>query len=307
MIKPYSIKPGDKVAIVAPASASSPEKLESGIKLLVNRGYQLSISKTCYQKEDDSHWTDEEKATDLIKAWNEPEIKAIICSRGGYGSARLFPFLNFRHLVTKPKLFVGFSDITTLHIALNNCGLATLHAPMLLSLSVERESWVVNQWFNAMEGNEPIKVSSPNAKCVTIGKADGIVTGGCLCLICDSLGTSFEINTKDRLLLIEDVDEPPHRVDAMLTHLINAGKLQESAGIILGEMTRTNEKRDEGIPGLSWEEIVLERIKPLGIPAIMKFPFGHANEMASLPLGIKATLDADNCSLEYLELGVLNT
>lgn len=270
------------------------------------RGYETQLGKCCPFPPDATTWPDADRAKELIDAWFDPEIKGIICSRGGYGCARLLPYLPLDEMANSPKLFVGFSDITTLHLALNRRNLATLHAPMILSLMPDRKDWVIEQWFCAMEGKANISMPKDAKKpeCMTKGMATGAVTGGCLCLLCDSLGTKDELNTDDKILLIEDVDEPPHRIDAMLTHLLNSNKLQEAAGIVVGEMTRTNEKRDDGISSPKWEEIVSERLSKLNVPTVVGFPFGHSQDMASLPLGIDAKLDATNGTLEYLELGV---
>ena len=136
---------------------------------------------------------------------------------------------------------------------------------------------------------------------MTGGTAEGEVTGGCLCLLTDSLATPDSIDCEGRIVLIEDVDEHPHRIDAMFTHLLNSNQIQKAAGIVVGEMTRTDEKPDEAIGGKPWKEIVEERLKPLGIPSIVNYPFGHAPNMLSLPLGVRARLDADAGTLTYLE------
>jgi len=133
------------------------------------------------------------------------------------------------------------------------------------------------------------------------GQVDGVVVGGCLCLLTDSIGTPNTLDATDKILLIEDVDEAPHRVDAMLTHLLNAGIAQTAAGFLIGEMTRSDERVDQGIGGQPWKEIIRDRLAPLGKPLVTDFPLGHAKNMLTLPLGIRARLDADRGTLEYLE------
>jgi len=122
-----------------------------------------------------------------------------------------------------------------------------------------------------------------------------------MCLLCDSIGTPDSLSGEGRIILIEDVDENPHRIDAMLTHLLNAGILQKAAGVVFGEMTRSDEKVDEGIGGKPWREIVRDRVHHLGIPTVLDFPFGHAKNMLTLPLGVRARLDADAGTLTYTE------
>lgn len=307
MYKPTAIRAGDTIGIVAPASSITPEQIKFGIQMLERRGYRLLFAKHLFKKNGHLAGLDEERAADLLEMWFNPDVDAVLCARGGYGCARLLPYLDLDAMAKAPKLLIGFSDITTLHIALNQRGLVTLYAPMLVSFSSEKPKWVSEVFFDAIEGRivkTPKEASHPET--ITPGVAEGMVTGGCLCLVCDSLGTKESINAKDCILILEDVDEPPHRVDAMLTHLLNSGQLQSTAGIVIGEMTRSDDRIDQGIGGLPWKKIVAERIASLGIPSIMGFPFGHQNQMMSIPLGIPAKLDATNGTFEFLESGVSN-
>jgi muramoyltetrapeptide carboxypeptidase len=306
MTKPPGIAPGDTIAVVSPASPVAREKLANGIRTFEERGYRLTFGKHAFDSKGYLAGSDEDRAGDIMDAWFDPEVKAVFCSRGGYGCARLLPLLDLDRMAKEPKLFAGFSDITTLHLALNRRGLATLHAPMLLSFVKERAPWVVEMLFTVLEGTAPIQLPKAAQRPETIvgGIAEGVVTGGCLCLLCDSLDTPDTIDAGGKILLIEDVDEPPYRIDAMLTHLYNAGKLENVAGIVVGEMTRTDEKAEDDMGCVPWQDIVIERLRPLGVPMVIGFPFGHAEGMASLPLGIKARLDADAGELSYLEIGV---
>jgi len=172
---------------------------------------------------------------------------------------------------------------------------------MALSLSVPREPYVIASFLGVLQGHDPIPAEAPRATTLVGGVAEGDVTGGCLCLLCDSLATPDSLDASGKILLIEDVDENPHRVDAMLTHLLNADVLPRTAGIVVGEMSNTDERHDATIGGRPWREIVTERIAPLGIPAVIDYPFGHRKEMLSLPLGVRARLDADAGTLTYLE------
>jgi muramoyltetrapeptide carboxypeptidase len=314
MKKPPAIKPGDTVALVAPASPAKIEELQPGIELLESRGYKVQLGDCCILSEDRKRASDEERAREITDAWLDLQIKAVICARGGYGCSRLLPFLGFEKMARQPKLLVGFSDITVLHIALNKLGLATLHAPMPYSFQKARPQWVTEMFFQALEGTSKIKTPPGANKPQTIheGIAEGIVVGGCLSLICDSIGTNLGLEslmkkTSDDktsyILLLEDVDVPTHRVDAMLTHLLNVGIMQRITGIIVGEMTNTHEKYGDFL-GMNWKDIVIERLSPLKVPMVLGFPFGHCFEMSSLPMGINAKLDADEGILEYTELGV---
>jgi muramoyltetrapeptide carboxypeptidase len=306
VIKPPAIKPGDRIAVVSASSSTTPEKLAPGIAHLESRGYEVALGRHAYDVDAFLAGTDEQRAADLTDAWFDDSIAAVIFSRGGYGMGRLLPFLDLDRMAAVPKLAVGFSDITALHLALNRRGLATLHAPMLLSFAKERDPWVVDLWFQAMEGSAVVSLPAQAQRGDTVngGAVEGVVTGGCLCLLGDSLGTPDALDATGKIVLIEDVDEHAYRVDAMLTHLLAAGAIQGAAGIVVGEMTRTDDQADPSIPTKPWKEVVIERLAPLGVPMIIGFPFGHGEHMASLPLGVHARLDADAGELTYLELGV---
>lgn len=269
--------------------------------LLKSQGYRVTLGKHVFDSDHYLAGSDVDRAADLMGAFLDPAVDCVMCSRGGYGCARLFPYLDLDAMAGSGKMFCGFSDVTTLHTALNNRGLASFHMPMLLTFTVERPGWVVESWLNLLKGENPIIEGAPAGKCVVSGEADGILGGGCLVLMADSLGTPEEIETAGKLVLIEDVNEDPHRVDAMLTHMLNAGKLQAAAGLIVGEMTGTNEKVDESIGGRKWQEIVAERLTPLGIPTILDYPIGHKKAMLSLPLGVRAHLNAGAGTLELQE------
>lgn len=299
--KPRALKPGSRIRVVSPASPAKEEKLGRMSELLEGEGYIVERSRNILADNVYLAGTDQQRAEDLMEAFGDPTIDAVLCSRGGYGCARLFPYLDLNQMACAGKLFVGFSDITTLHIALNRRGLPTVYAPMAITFNAEREPYVIESFKRALKGEIETPADAPPGETITPGIAEAHVTGGCLCLITDSLATPESINCEGKIVLIEDVDEHPHRIDAMLTHLLNAGQIQKAAGIVVGEMTGTDEKPDESIGGKPWKAIVEERLKPLGIPAIINFPFGHAKNMLSLPLGVRARLDANKGTLTYLE------
>ncbi len=261
---PRPLHPGDRIEIVSPASSLVPEKIELATRLLEDQGYKVTLSKHVFDHTEYLAGSDQDRAKDLMDAFLNPDVKAVYCSRGGYGCARLFPYLDLDAMAASGKMFLGFSDITTLHLALNRRGLVTYHAPMALTLSRERDSWVTESFLNVLKGADPIPEDSPCGETIIGGQAEGEVTGGCLCLITDSIGTPNAIDCRGKIVLIEDVDENPHRVDAMLTHLLNVGDIQDCAGIVVGEMTGTDEREDASIGKRPWREIVIERLAPLG-------------------------------------------
>lgn len=300
-LKPRPLKKGDLIEIVSPASPIEVSQVDDVTKLFFNEGYRVRLSEHALDKDWYLAGSDKDRAADLHQAFADPDVSAVYCSRGGYGCARLFPFLDLNTIAASGKMFLGFSDITTLHIALNRRGMPTVHAPMALTLSKQRNQWVIDSFTNVLKGDLKILCDAPPGETVVGGTVEGVVTGGCLCLLADSIGTDESLDAAGKILLIEDVDEAPHRIDAMLTHLLNAHILDNVGGIVVGEMTRTNEKAEPSIGAKPWDNIVIERLKPLGRPMIINFPFGHMPDMLSLPLGIKAVLNADEGTLTYTE------
>ncbi|MFI5385299.1 MAG: LD-carboxypeptidase [Fimbriimonadales bacterium] len=301
LIKPKTLRPGDTFRLVSPASPITPEQIQKFATMMEDAGFGLTIADHAFAKDHYLAGSDEARARDLQAAFADERVDAVICTRGGYGCARLMPYLDLDAIAGAGKMFLGFSDITTLHLALNRRGLPTVHAPVALTFSVEREPWVHDSFFSVLAGRRPIPEQAPKGVTLVPGTAEGVVTGGCLCLLTDSIGTSDALNCEGKIVLIEDVDENPHRIDAMLTHLLLTGTIQRAAGIVVGEMTRTDEKADESIGGRPWREIVRDRLGSLDVPIITDFPFGHCKNMLTLPLGIRARLDANDGSLTYLE------
>ena len=301
MPKPEALKRGDTIGIVSPAFYVTPEQIENGVQFLHEIGYKTKTYPTTFAREGDPQHSDLDKARDLRAAFLDPETKAVLCGRGGYGCGRLMPYLDFDELVGTEKLFIGFSDITVIHSSLYQRELPCLYAPMPFTFGRDREPWVYESFANALKGKDSIPPAAPRAITVRGGTAEGIVVGGCLVLICDLIGTPEQIDMTNKIVLIEDIDESPHRVDGLFTHLLNSGCLQRASGIVVGEMTGTNTRADSQVGSKSWEEIVRERLSHVAVPSILNFPFGHCPSMLSLPLGIKAELDASNGTMRYVE------
>jgi muramoyltetrapeptide carboxypeptidase len=301
VIKPRALEPGDTLGVVSPASSIDEDRLFRGIALIESRGYRTKLFPHTLDQVHYLAGTDQDRAADLMAAIDDPGVDAVICSRGGYGCARLLPYIDLDRIVEARKMILGFSDITTLHLALNKRGLVTMHTPMPITLSYERAPWVVESFFSLLAGDATTPQEAPNSETITPGVAEGPVVGGCLCLLCDSIGTPEGLETDGKILVIEDVDENPHRVDAMFTHLINSGLLAKCAGVCVGEMTNTDDRCDPTMGGKPWREIVSERVASVRVPAVLNFPFGHMKTMRSIPLGIRARLDASAGTLTYLE------
>ncbi len=291
---------GDTIRLVSPASPLTPDKLDFISELLRNEGYKVEVAPHALEWIDYLAGTDEQRAEDLMDAFADDSVAAVLCTRGGYGCARLLPFLDFDQMANSNKALMGFSDVTTLHLALNRRGLPTIHSPMALTLHFPREDFVYESFKRVLRGDLARPAGAPTGECVNPGVVEGEVVGGCLCLLTDSIGTKEPLETKGKIFLIEDVEEMPHRLDAMLTVLINTGLAEQAAGFVIGEMTRTAEY----VPGIGsrpWEDIVKERLGPLGKPMVINFPFGHMKGMLTLPLGLQARFDAAAGTLDYLE------
>ncbi|AIE86145.1 S66 peptidase family protein [Fimbriimonas ginsengisoli] len=295
------LRPGDTVALVTPASPLSAEKLEFVTEVLVAEGYRVKVMPHALEVDDYLAGDDASRAKDLQEAFDDDEVGAVFCTRGGYGCARLLPHLDLDRIVGANKMLLGFSDVTTLHVALNRRGMPTVHSPMALTLFYPREPWVIESLRRVLRNDLTLPAEAPKPVTVVGGIAEGPVVGGCMCLLTDSIGTPEPLETEGKILLIEDVDEHPHRIDAMLTHLLNSGLAQRAAGFLVGEMTRTDERVDEAIGGKPWRTIFRERLGSLGKPMVTDFPLGHAKNMLTLPLGIRARLDATDGTLTYLE------
>jgi len=301
VIKPRALCPGDTFAVVTPASPIDAERLQKGLAVLESRGFRTKIYPHVLDVDHYLAGSDQDRAAELQAAMEDPECQAVMTSRGGYGCSRLLPYLDFDRMAATGRMLMGFSDVTILHLALNRRGLVTFHTPMALTLAYDRAPFVYDSFFRLIQGDPTLPAEAPRPQTLVGGIAEGLTTGGCLCLLTDSIQTAEALETRGKILFIEDVDENPHRVDAMLTQLVNTGLAQQAAGIVVGEMTGTDERADPTMGGRPWRDIVRDRLAPLGVPTVIDFPFGHHKHMLSIPFGIRARLDADAGTLTYLE------
>ncbi|WP_258360054.1 S66 peptidase family protein [Moorella sulfitireducens] len=307
--KPQALQKGDMIGIIAPASPLLDQAyLTRGVGFLLNQGYKVRTGTHIGKATGYLAGSDSRRLADLHEMFLDPEVKAIFCLRGGYGTLRLLAGLDLNLIRSHPKIFVGYSDITALHLAFNKLtGLVTFHGPMLYPelgnedlSSYTRECLCRALTVAAPPGSIPPAPGLPPPVTITPGRAEGIVAGGNLSLVAASLGTPFEIDTRGKILFLEEVDEAPYRIDRMLTQLKLAGKLEAAAGIVFGFCTGCGDSTHQ--PGLL--EVIASLIAPLGIPCFYGLPAGHLATQATLPLGIRACLDAAACTLTYLEAAV---
>jgi muramoyltetrapeptide carboxypeptidase len=303
-IKPTRLNKGDTVAVIAPASPPNKENLKRGLKFVEDLGLNYKLGKSLYSEYGYLAGDDEARLSDLNEMFLDDEIKAIICAGGGYGTARIASALDYDAIKNNPKIFWGYSDITFLHTAIRQqTGLITFHGPMLASdIGKEGANQVskdtFQQLFVPVELNYDSSISQIEE--LVPGSAEGPLVGGNLSLLSSSMGTPFEIDTKGKILLIEDINEEPRAVDRMLNQLYMAGKLQQSAGIIIGDFNNCVPERELS---LSLEEVIDHYIQLAGRPALKGFNMGHCSPHIGVPLGATASMDTKEKTL-YVESGI---
>ncbi|RMP84086.1 Muramoyltetrapeptide carboxypeptidase [Pseudomonas syringae pv. actinidiae] len=289
---PQVLRAGDAVALVSPAGPVDPGKIDAAVEVLKGWGLRPRVYPHALGKYSFYSGTDEERLADLNAALADPEIRAVICNRGGYGVQRIVQQVNMDAVRRDPKLVTGFSDITALHGALwNHARLATVHGPVASQL--ERGGLFVSGMHHVLMSTEPVLLKaepgSPTAKVRTGGSAQGLLLGGNLCILDTSVGTPFMPDMTGAILLIEEVNEPAYRVDRMLTHLGNCGILARLAGVAVGEFTPAANTGGTISPA----DVLMERLGSLGIPVLGGLPVGHGDLNQAVPLGTQAILDAD--------------
>jgi muramoyltetrapeptide carboxypeptidase len=303
LVKPKRLAPGATIAIVSPASPSPTTNHQvRGIEALERLGYRIVTAQHVNEKHLLFAGTEKVRASDINAAFRDKSVQAIICTRGGCGTAQILPYIDYALIAKNPKILVGYSDITALQVALFNAtGLVTFYGPMVATdFGKGSTHYTFNNLFHILTGaDHVIELKNPrNKKVITLcpGRAEGQLAGGCLSVVAASLGTEYEIDTKEKILFFEDIDEKPHRIDRYLTHLIQAGKLRQAKGIIFGTFSKCEYLSRENYYkfGVTILDMIKERIAPLGVPTIYGLQFGHVNNKLTLPFGGQATLDATN-------------
>ncbi len=300
MITPKFLKPGDKIGLVAPSRSISSEELEKAVSIFKLHKLQVINGANLYKKQNQFAGSDHERAADLQKFLDDPAIKAIICVRGGYGSIRTLQYLNFEKFCRNPKWIAGYSDITVFHSFINtNLGIETLHSPMIFNFGKsDTDIDSINKTFDFLFGN----ISGYNFESHNLnvkGLAKGRLTGGNLSVLYSLRGTPADIDTKDRILFVEDLDEYLYHIDRMMMNLKYGNKLMELKGVIVGEMS---EMKDNTIPfGKNAYEIIADVLSEMDIPVCFGFPAGHGKKNWPLILGREVILEVGkSCSLRFV-------
>ena len=290
-IKPPALQPGDTVGIVAPASNIQRDLLDAGCDMLRRLRYEPFYLDSIFEQDLYFAGSAERRARELEEMFVRDEVRAVLCARGGYGSNYLLGKVNLEKIARHPKIFVGYSDNTTLltHFA-DSTGLVTFHGPMVTKDFAHADGVDLSSWEAALTGRSEWGVPSDSGmKPMLEGSADGVLYGGCLSMLAASLGTPYEIRTAGTILFLEDVATKPFQIDRMLMQLKLAGKFENVRGIIFGEMTDcVQQKKDQGY---TLEEVVLRVVGDLGVPVAFGLRSGHVSQRnVTLPIGVRAAL-----------------
>lgn len=309
LIKPKKLPKNATIGVVAPASPMPPERLEKGVHHLEQLGYRVEVGAAAYKSRGYLAGTDSERIHDLNEMFRRPEIDAIFCVRGGYGTPRILAQVDYEAICQNPKIFVGYSDITALHLAIfKMTGLVTFSGPMVaVEFGQGPEQQTEESFWRMITSPEPFGALAPLTETGYIGKftgdATGPLLGGCLSVMTALLGSSYWPDFSGAILVFEDVGEAPYRIDNYLAQLANAGVLERIAGVISGQFIDC--KPEEGKPSLTMDEILDDYFAPLNIPRIQNFDYGHGAIKYTLPLGIRFRIRAPEGIVEALEGAVV--
>ncbi|MFK3795087.1 LD-carboxypeptidase [Pseudomonas sp. NPDC088444] len=292
VLNPSVLRAGDAVALVSPAGPVAESRVQAAVRELTSWGLQPRVYPHALDAEHYLAGSDAHRTADLNDALADPEIRAVLCNRGGYGVQRILQHLDYDAVRRDPKLVTGFSDITALHAALwHHTGLATVHGPVAAQL--ERGGLFASTLKHALMSTEPTRIQAdpdePTYRVRTSGVARGTLLGGNLSILSTCVGTPFMPDLDGAILLIEDVGELAYRVDRLLTHLGNCGLLQRVAGIAVGQFSEPGHGNNPIRP----PDVLMERLGSLGIPLLGGLSIGHGDRNLAVALGREATLDAD--------------
>jgi muramoyltetrapeptide carboxypeptidase len=307
--RPRRLGPGDTVGVIAPASAPpDPKKVDAAVAVLEGLGFKVRLGPNVRKRLGFLAGSDRERAADLMRMFTDRRVNAILCVRGGYGTARLLPRLDYAAIRANPKIFVGYSDITSLHCAfLTRAGLITFHGPMLNSDFADpalpeftRRSFLrtLGAPPNADEHAAGLNLAAgypgKTIQSLRRGVARGQLIGGNLSVLATTIGTPWQPPFRNRILFFEDVGEAPYRLDRLLTHLLNCGLLQQVAGIAIGINPECEDPTAQTAKEYrqTLRDVLRERLLPLQVPIVTGFPFGHVPHNATLPVGATVILDA---------------
>ena len=299
-ILPPPLPAGGKIGVVAPSGPIHPGTLEKGLGYLRGKGYRVVEGRHLRCRHGFLAGSDAQRAADLNRAMANPALDAIVFARGGYGCGRILEDLDFSPLKSRPKLFLGYSDLTVFYAALQRAtGIAGFYGPMALNFNRPGKDFREESLWSVLErrpGWNRFRLSRRGV--LREGRAEGRLVGGCLSLLVSLLGTRFDLDTRGAILFWEEVDEEPYRIDRMLNHLRMAGKFRELRGMVVGRLERCEARGKT--PGLPLREILSDHLRGTRFPVQLDFPAGHAPGKMTIPLGLPARLDTAARLLEFL-------
>jgi muramoyltetrapeptide carboxypeptidase len=305
-IKPAALKKGSRIALTAPASPTNLYETREGVRFFKSQGCEVIIGDTVKNQKNQYRYLsapDEQRADELNKFLAADDIDCVFCARGGYGIMRILDKIDYNSILNKPKVIMGFSDITALINAINiRTGLVTFHGPVAAtSFNAFTSNSITNYIFENPDF-KPRLVSDPAVITVNEGTASGKLVGGNLTIIAHTLGTEYEIDTEGKILFLEDVSENGYEIDRMLTHLKLAGKLDSAAGIIFGYFSNLYSRRAfYPNKGYNILEVIEQIAGPTGKPCMVRLPFGHTKDKATFGIGVEAYIDTAKKSLYLTE------
>ena len=300
---PPALQPGDTVGIIAPAGAFNRERFLTGCERLRQMGYRPFYLDSIFDRDLYFAGSVQRRVRELEELFERDEVRAVLCARGGYGCNYLLPELNISRIAAHPKIFVGCSDVTTLLTRfLDAAGLVTFHGPMVEKAFASPDGVDLASWSAATNSAEPWQITGEMEPLVE-GTAEGVLYGGCLSLLVESLGTPYEMRTEGVILFVEDVNVKPYQVDRMLMHLKLAGKWGGVRGLVFGEMADCRQSADQPY---DVQEVITRVVGDLGIPVAYGLRSGHVSRAnITLPLGVRARLKVESSvQLDILEPSV---
>ena len=292
-----AISKNSAIAVIAPAYPPDPVKLHNGIDYLQKRGHRVVIGDSCTTTHGFFAGTDEQRLNEIHRFFSDPEIDLIICARGGWGTLRLLDKIDYQIIKDNPKLFVGYSDITTLQLAFwEKAGLPSVSGPMAAvemgnDILPFTESHFWNQLFNR-EKEYTFEIDTQETEIWQAGRAQGTLLGGCLSMVSHQLGTPYSPDYSGAVLFIEDVGEEPYKIDRYLAHLKQAGVFDRISGLILGNFIDCQDE-NESRKHISVKEVLEEYFTGLPFPVLYNFPYGHGMKKLSMPIGAQVSLDTE--------------
>lgn len=297
LTRPARLRPGARVAVVAPSGPIPEDRLAAGLDILRGWGLDPVVAPHVLDTHGELGYlagADEDRARDLQEAWCDPAVSAVLCARGGYGAQRMVDLIDWASIrAAGPKAFVGYSDVTALHEAFAvRTGLATLHGPMVAAATFLKDPRTQESLRATLFEPESVRtLGLDTARPLAPGRAHGVTLGGCVSLLAADLGTPHaRPSARGGLLLLEDVGEEPYRLDRILTQLLRSGWLDGVAGIALGSWAECG-------PYEEVRAVLADRLGGLGVPVVEELGFGHSDTALTFPLGVPAVLDAESATL----------